>query len=166
MDQAETKPCIACFTPINAKARKCGHCHQIQSKVAGLVNHPWTSWVVFTLSVLFFLVALYSILQSTRKESFAAQLVVGESQLRVSTPGETSSVSCFAQVKNVDVATWGNPSLQAEFFDQSKKLIDVHYAKERFDVYPTFSFQARVSGRMSASASEYASCKIQILSAS
>gem|GEM_PF-4953577 len=162
---SETKACIGCFEPINIKALKCPHCHQIQTKAAGLVNHPAASFVAVVLIVGVFVYMFYMVYQIGQTQTFQSQLVVGESAFRLSKVSDESHATCFATIKNTDTAIWSRPSLQAEFFDPAGQLVDVHYAKESFELYPSFTAKGRVSGRANAEPAKYASCKITILSA-
>jgi hypothetical protein len=160
-----TKPCIACCEPINVAARKCPHCHQIQSKAAAVQNHPLTSWIgllLFAGVLLAMMIMLYNLMSRDEKP---ALLEISPSTLRISSPRGSPVASCFASIKNADTVVWSNPSLQAQFFDRSGGQIDVHYETHKVGVLPTRSSEARVSGAINAAREEYASCKISVLSA-
>ncbi len=160
---SERKPCLGCFEPIDVRARKCPHCHQVQARVATVVNHPAFLIGAFVVLALVVIFAFWTILHDLRREPFKAQLVLGAPSLRVSE--SERRVTCFADITNKDTALWSRPSFQAEFFDGAGALVDVHYARETFAVYPTFTAKGRVSGSANSSLSDYVSCKFSILNA-
>jgi hypothetical protein len=159
------KPCLTCFEPIDARAKKCPHCHQLQVRAAVAMQSPWFLTLLFVVLFGFIGYLFWSLLQDLHREAFSSQLSVGSSTLQVSKAEVGAVASCFADITNKDQAVWKRPSLQAEFFDQSGALIDVHYAQDDFEIYPSFTAKGRVAGRANAGADQYASCKISVLSA-
>jgi hypothetical protein len=161
----ETKSCIACFETIDARARKCPHCHQVQTKVANAVNLPAVSAVA--LAICFVLVGwfAYVIVQLGHKEGFNSQLESGPARVRIATPDGHTTVSCFAPIRNKSDLPWERPSLQAEYFNGKKDLIDVQHSRESFSLYPRLTAQVRLSGAPISDTSDYASCKITVIDA-
>ena len=121
--------------------------------------------VVGILALAMFGFFAYVFYESFHKKSFTSQLAVGPSILRASKSANEARVTCFAEITNKDSVAWSQPSLQAQFLDHAGKLIDVHYAKENFDLYPSLSATGRVSGRTNGDPSEYFSCKMSVLNA-
>ena len=161
----ETKSCIACFETIHAQARKCPHCHQVQNKLANAINLPAVSAVAFGILLLLFAWLVYVISQFGRKEGFNSQLASGPATVRISTVDGHPTVSCFAPIRNKSNLPWGRPSLQAEYFNSKKDLVDVQHSRESFTLYPWLTATARLSGAPVSDTSEYASCRITVIDA-
>jgi hypothetical protein len=162
---SDTKPCIACFEPIHQKARKCPHCHQIQSKVAALPNHPATAWAVVSFLAMVLFGGFYLIYNATTKESRVPLVTIGSPIVRTAAHGTLLRASCFAPITNTDALTWSNPTLQAQFFNSTGSQVDVHYEVHKLTLLPTFVAEGRVSGLANASSEEYATCKLSVLHA-
>ena len=77
----ETKNCIACFEPINAQARKCRHCYQVQNKLANAVNLPAVSAAAFAILLLALAWVACVIFQLGHKEQFNSQMRVARGRL-------------------------------------------------------------------------------------
>lgn len=159
----EAKPCLACFEPIQQAARKCPHCHQIQTGPAALLNSPWLGWVVVGLVIAIVAVLGYGLLASLASKTAMPQLVVGPATLRASSDAAHPRVSCFAPLTNNELAVVSDPSLQAVFFDAGSNQIDVHYERHHFSVFPAQVAEGRVSGPPNAGMAEYKSCKLVVL---
>lgn len=159
-----TKLCLACFEPIQLAARKCPHCHQIQSKAAAMQNHPAVSWIIVAIiaaMVAGFCLAIYGIF--AKNEQRMPELNVGPATVRISNNQKSPRASCFAPITNEDIIVWTDPSIQAQFFDNAGREIDVHYETHHFNLFPKFSVEARVSGPLNAAPEDYAKCKLSVL---
>lgn len=161
----ETKSCLVCFETIDARARKCHHCREVQTKAAAWAHHPAvvTSFLVLVGLLLVWLA--YSVTRKVEQPAFVGKLVVGTSTLKVSKAEGQARLSCFAPVKNSDSGTWSGASLQAEFLDAQGKVIDVHHGRGDFKLFPGLQATARVSGSANAASEEYSSCRVTILNA-
>ncbi len=162
---AENKLCIACQQPIPVEARKCHHCLQIQTFPASLQHHPIVGGA-FVLMVLAMMASIgYIIIQTGPRESGLSQMSAGAAHLRIETVGTDLKASCFAEISNNSPVIVDDPTLQAEFFDAQALLIDVHYEKHRVSLSPGLVAEGRVTGKTNAAPSQYASCRLKILSA-
>jgi hypothetical protein len=160
-----TKNCIACFETINAQARKCPHCHQVQNKVANAINLPAVSAAALAILLLVLGWLVYMISQFWHQEKFNSQLESGQATVRISTLDGHTTVSCFAPIRNKSNVPWDRPSLQAEYFNGKRDLIDVQHSKESFSLYPWLTAKVRLSGSPVSETSEYASCSITVIDA-
>jgi len=161
----ETKSCLVCFESIDARARRCHHCREIQSKATALAHHPAVLTAFLILVALLLLWLAYSVTRTVQQPSFAGKLVVAASTLKVSRVEEQPRLSCMAPVRNSDSGIWSGVSLQAEFLDAQGKVIDVHHGRGDFKLFPGMEATARVSGAANAASDEYASCRVTILNA-
>lgn len=161
----ETKSCIACFETIDARARKCPHCHQVQTKVANALNLPAVSALASGIVLLMLAWLVYVIVQSGHREEFNSQLESGSATVRISTVDGHTTVSCFAPMRNKSDLPWERPSLQAEYFNRKNDLVDVQHSRESFGLYPRLTAQVRLSGAPISDTREYASCKITVIDA-
>jgi len=164
MDQ-EHKACIACKEAIKQDARKCPHCHQIQSGAAALQTSPVFGWAVGTIILVSIATISYKIWSDMSDMRTPPDIEIGEGKVRISTnPEGAPSVSCFTSIKNRGIRYVSDPSLQAEFFDSSGEVIDVHFAKHKLSLMPHIEAIGRVTGVPSANPKTYASCKVVLLS--
>ena len=161
----ETKSCMACFETIDARARKCPHCHQVQSKVLNAINRPAMGAVV--LVICFILVGWLALViwQLGHREGFNSQLASGQATVRIATADGRTTVSCFAPIQNKSNIPWERPSLQAEYFNGKKDLVDVQHSRESFSLYPWLTAEVRLSGAPVSDTSDYASCRITVIDA-
>jgi hypothetical protein len=162
---AERKSCLACFEPVDARALKCPHCHQVQGRTANWVNRPavLNGLVIFVVLLLAWLA--YSTIRKLERPPFVEKLVVGEATLRQSDVDGQRRVSCLAPIRNSDSLPWGRLSLQAEFLDAQGRVIDVHQARTDFTMSPGFGSHGRVSGPANGASADYSGCRITILHA-
>ena len=161
----ETKSCIACFETIKAQARKCPHCYQVQSKVANAINLPVVAAVAAGVAVLLVAWMVYVIWQLGHSEGFNSQLASGQATVRIATVDGRTTVSCFAPIQNKSNIPWERPSLQAEYFNRKKELVDVQHSRESFSLYPWLTAEVRLSGAPVSDTSEYLTCRIMVIDA-
>jgi hypothetical protein len=161
----DVKQCIACFEPIQPKARKCPHCHQIQSRAAALQNHPATSWAIVSFLALVLFGGAYMFYEAVTKEARVPQVTISPATVQTAVQRGGVRVSCFAPVTNTENVTWSDPTLQAQFFNSAGTQVDVHYEVHKLTLFPAVAAQARVSGQANASPEEYATCKLSVLHA-
>lgn len=156
---------MACKEPIKQDARKCPHCHQIQSGAYALQTNPLFGLAIGALVVSILAWLIYSIGSDASMASSSPQIEIGSGVLHTRSGSDQEPLaSCFANLKNSGLRYVSDPSLQAEFFDASGKVIDVHYTKHKFSLMPSIAAQGRVTGTPSADVKTYASCKISLLS--
>jgi hypothetical protein len=162
---ASKKPCLVCFEPIDARARKCHHCREIQSPASAWMHHPAVLTTFMILLGLLIVWVGYTAVRGLRKPPFSGQLAVGAAQLRLANQEGEPRVSCVAPITNNDTIPWGSVSLQAEFLDAQGQVIDVHHNQYTFRILPGLQATGRASGPANAASSEYAACRVTILSA-
>ena len=161
----DTKSCLVCFESIDARARKCHHCREIQSKATAWAHHPAAITAFLVLVGLLLIWLVFSVTRKVQQPSFVGKLVIGASTLKVSRVEEQVRLSCLAPVRNSDSGIWSGASLQAEFLDAQGKVIDVHHGRGDFKLFPGMEATARVSGAANAASDEYSSCRLAILNA-
>jgi hypothetical protein len=163
--QQDTRPCIACFEQIKREARKCPHCHQVQTGAAALLNSPWLGWLALAAILAMVAGMAYIAFSSFQPRTAIPKLEVGPSTLNVAADATRPRVSCFAQLKNVEATAVSDPSLQAQFYDAGGAQIDVHYDQHRLTLFPSVAAEGRVSGTPNGVIAEYKSCKLVVLNA-
>jgi hypothetical protein len=160
-----TKPCVACREQIHADARKCPHCHQLQTYFANVQNTNAVQVLLIFLALGVIAYFIYLMYSTSRKDSTTPNLTVASGTIRVGTARGNPRVSCFATITNQDAVPWSGLSLQAEFFDTKGSRIDIHYYEPRATVHPSFSIEGNVSGDANAELSDYATCVMKVTNA-
>lgn len=141
-----TKPCIACREPIQSDARKCPHCHQLQSRLANFSNSNMAQALLAVFLAALIAYLCYELYGALHKTDAAPKLSVGTGTVRVGIVRGSARVSCFATVTNQDSHSWRNPSLQAEFFDRAGSRIDVKHRELQASLFPSRSLEGQVWG--------------------
>ncbi len=161
-----TKKCVACCLPISAKARKCQHCREIQKNAKSWKNRTIIDFMSAAFLLLVSVFVGYVLCGVLYKTDFTPKLIVGTSSLCTQPGQDAKRVCCLASIQNKDIFTWETLSFQAEFFDAQGHLIDVHYDRpHKKSAFANQTVQGRVVTRPNAEISQYASCKLKVLSA-
>jgi len=161
----ETKSCLICYQSIDARARKCQHCREVQSKTIAWMYDSRFIAAFMVLLVLLLCWVFYSLVRGADERPFAGTLTVGAATMRKSAVEGESRVSCLAPVTNSDTIHWGRLSLQAEFLDAQGRVIDVHNNQGNFAIFPGITATGRTSGTANAALEEYSACRMKIIDA-
>ena len=159
------KTCFACKEPIHDDARKCPHCHQIQTQTARFVFSPVGNAMIIGCILLAIAWSAYSIYTSTKDYPLTESFMISKTTLTKNTDAEPAQVSCFAEIENTTDTHWSDFSIQANFYDQTGNLIDTHHQSLDTSLFPFLSLTARVTGSANAPISQYYTCKIKITDA-
>ncbi len=159
------KECMACKEDIKDGARKCPHCHQVQSTIARFGFSR--SGQLLGVAIVLFAVAwfVYSVLYPFSATDLGAQFEITQGEIELNTEKDPVIVNCITKVNNSGLARWTDFSLQAEYFDAAGSIIDVHYQKHDIGVFPMIGFSARVTGTANSEIRKYISCKVSIIDA-
>jgi len=157
--------CIACQETIRAGAKKCPHCHQLQTGIAKIALGPVGSIIGIMLIVAILVWLAFTIKGLVTDHDLNGSFIIGESRLAVKTDEKPTKVSCIADVKNTGSQRWSDFWLQAKYFNGDRVLVDVHNEVNYISVYPLFSFTARVTGAINGNINDYDTCEIFITAA-
>jgi nitrate reductase NapE component len=167
MSTTESKPCLACGESIRQVAKKCPHCHQIQSKLLSL------QYVVPVLAVVlvaaFGLMAwlFYGLLAGAHDFTEHQQhLVVLEEVVHVEDRPGGPYVSCMGRITNGSPAMWRDFYFETAFLNADGKVIDTLSDRApAMYVRPGQDAQFRVRGVADKGGALYKSCRTRIKSA-
>lgn len=161
----DTKHCVACHEQIHVDAKKCPHCHQLQTYLANIQNTNIVQVFLMLVATGAIAYAVYLLFNTLNKDSAPPKFTVASGTVQVGTVRGNPRVSCFATITNQDPVPRSGLSLQAEFFDTKGSRIDIHYHEPRVTIYPSFSIEGNVSGDPNAAQSDYATCVMKVTNA-
>jgi hypothetical protein len=159
----EKKECLGCYEPIHEQARKCPHCHQIQSK---LYTAQYNKWFLVPMLVLLFGFMAY-LMNDLRKvgkpNSEVKILAVEKANLYTRTVSGREYVSCSGDIKNTSNLKATYIDLRGDFYNSKGELIDTFSsnANLRIDAHSSSPYRIRVEADKPLP--EYSSCKVTIL---
>lgn len=159
------KKCIACFESIQEEAKICHYCRLPQSKLGSIGVSSFGTFLGISILVLILGSIVYAIVTSILEEELSDQLKLGASKIVIKNDVSPMTVSCISEVKNNSHLRWSDFSMQAEFFNNQKEVIDVHHQKSDYSIYPYFSFKSVVTGPANSNIQDYISCKIKVVDA-
>jgi hypothetical protein len=121
----ESKVCPLCAETIKAAAKVCPHCRHSQ-KILSFRNPVFMTTVIFTIYMVlaaFFLDKLFGPRENFAKYHDEIQVLSSHFSYRVS--GSNVYVTVVGTITNRSSIGWKEVEVEAQFFDQSGKLIDV-----------------------------------------
>lgn len=138
---AVTKECPICCEAIHARAKKCPHCHQWQSRVHTIVLHPAFGILCGMLPLfLIYGAGAWLFYRAANVESrdftpYIGQMTVLESRISFFGNAEEPRVMTVGSLRNDSPHAWSNLEFDVKYFDSDGNLIDA--ASER--TYKTVS---------------------------
>ncbi|PYN89346.1 MAG: hypothetical protein DMD87_06170 [Candidatus Rokuibacteriota bacterium] len=164
----DSKPCMACGESIRRVAKKCPHCHQIQSKLLSVQYAG--AFVAVLLLMVFGLVgwAYYGLLTGGYDfADYQQQLVVLDETVHVENRSGNLYVSCMGRIKNGSPKKWRDFYFETAFLDAHGVVVDT-LSDRAVALYarPGQDTQFRVRGVADKGSDVYKSCRTKIRNAS
>jgi|SRR5277367_6650384 len=166
----QTKVCPLCAETIKAVAKVCPHCRYWQKKWS--LQNPQTmqsigavaSLLVITAAVIGLSIFLNHLIGPKRDfDQYQNQIAVVNSETSFRIAYSNLTVSVVGTVTNQSEFGWRQIGLEAQFFDESGKLIDAIQADGEyrgFDVLPHAEVAFKIEGKATKKESEYKSTKV------
>jgi len=164
----ESKPCMACGEPIRRVAKKCPHCHQIQSRMLS-VQYVGPVLAVVVLAMMGLMTWLFYGLFSGSYDfaDYQQQIVVVDESVHVESRSGSLYVSCMGRIKNGSPRRWRDFYLETTFLDATGKAIDTLSERSpALFIRPGHDAQFRVRGVADKGGDSYKSCRTRIKNAS
>jgi hypothetical protein len=162
------KPCMACGESIHRVAKKCPHCHQIQSKLLS-VQYAGAFVAILMLAAAGLVAWLYYGLLTGGYDlaDYQQQLVVLDESVHVENRGGNLYVSCMGRIKNGSPRKWRDFYFETAFLDANGSVIDTLSDRApALYVRPGQDTQFRVRGVADKGSDAYKSCRTRIKQAS
>lgn len=124
-----TKPCIMCFTSIDARAKKCPQCRSLQGKYTNLENNPWVMGALGLVLVIVLGTLVNEIAFGYPKfESYAMNVkpIVTEFHIFPETP--SPYVTCLGTIDNKTSIAWSDLKYEVTLFGADGKVVDTFAA--------------------------------------
>ncbi len=178
-EQRKTKTCAMCFEEIDERARKCPHCRHPQAGMsAWLSRNPAAILLIALIGLLLFLGGLElwghfvaSRLVPTSPDNlrtFNGEVKVVSSKMVFGKAKEGTVVCVIGRIKNESEIAWKDLQIEAQFFDQAGKLIDVAIDPKYYfasEILPHGEGAFKVRAVADFPKETYASYKINVRSA-
>ena len=156
-----TKPCMVCGEQIQEVAKRCPHCHQIQSRLVQFSNTGWALLLLLSIGAAFLIYVTTR--EAARWVDHAGDVKVTDVKLKATNRQAKPEMSCMALLKNEGSHTWKELVIEATFLSGDGQVIDTATQRAR-DVVLRERGEARVRVLDQAAweAGDYSSCQIRI----
>jgi hypothetical protein len=157
------KECMGCYELIHEKAKKCPHCHQIQSK---LYTTQYNKWVMVPLVIGLFGILAYmldDVSEMSGRRTDLVALSVESADFYARTISGTDFVSCSGVISNKSGRDASDIGLRADFFNEKGELIDTFAVRSNLRINSGGKSSYRVRGDADKPLSEYYECKVTIV---
>ncbi len=165
-EPAETKSCRTCYGQMDARARRCPHCGQWNTKWAFLYSPPFLTASAYVFGIAFFGLFAVKCLGFSAARDFADykdQLVVSESRMVFGEDEWGPTCSVVGQVRNNSRFTWEHVEIDAMFLDEAGKLVDVASASAFGEhILPGGERGFKAETRAALPPEQYASYKVHV----
>jgi len=170
-EERATKVCRICYEPIDARAWRCPHCLQWQSKGAILRHSQALSVFIFAVLFIAGWVFAVSLLEQTLRGPtdyvvYEGQLQVSDSRMLFGESPKGPVVFVVGMIKNTCGVEWKNIEVQARLKDSEGKLIDVKtevtYSRR---VMPHGEMAFKAEGPVELPKERYAGYEVSVVSA-
>lgn len=132
MQDETTKPCRMCCQPIPERARKCPHCHHLQTATQAFFHNPGAQVLmgagVALLGLVIFVVVMSNVFDHRGREfsDFKSSLKVVDTSTAFSTTKQQDVVVVVGAIENGSDVSWTWPQIEVVFKDASGKVTDAH----------------------------------------
>ena len=156
-----TKPCMVCGEQIQEVAKRCPHCHQMQSRLVQFSNTGWAALLLLLVAAAFLFYV--STRESARWANHAGDVKVTDVRLKTTNRLASPEMSCMALLRNEGGHTWKELVIEATFMSSDGQVIDTS-TRRASDVVLLERGEARVRVLDQAAwdAGDYNKCQIQI----
>ena len=156
-----TKPCMVCGEQIQEVAKRCPHCHQMQSRLVQFSN---TGWAVLLLLLIGAAFLIYVTTRETvRWVDHAGEVKVTEIKLKATSRQARPEMSCMALLRNEGSHTWKDFVLEATFLSADGQVIDTATQRSHDVVLRALGeARVRVLDQAALEAGDYSRCQIQV----
>ena len=156
-----TKPCMVCGEQIQEVAKRCPHCHQMQSRLVQFSNTGWALLLVVLIGAAFLIYVATR--ETARWVDHAADVKVTEVKLKTTNGQDKPEMSCMALLKNEGSHTWKELVIEASFLSSEGQVIDTTTQRARDAVLREHGeARVRVLDRAAWEPGDYSRCQIQI----
>ncbi len=129
------KPCQMCTEPIAEAARKCPHCHSLQSRFRWMsdTRDPRHTLVALGITALLFMPIVFLLTRLTDRNPSPAGLRIISSRLSPVAERDRDYVVILGTIENTSQRRMRNLHFQVDCFSHDGTLVDT-YAKEDYDL--------------------------------
>jgi len=130
MENETTKPCRMCCQAIPERARKCPHCHHLQSATQAFFHNPGAQVLmgagVALLGLVLFVLVMSNVFDHKGREfsNFKGSLKVLETRIAFSTTRQQDVVVVVGAIENGSDVSWTYPQMEIVFRDSDGKVTD------------------------------------------
>lgn len=125
MNESETKTCPLCCEQVHPKARKCPHCQHFLNKWTLIAYHPLFALLPMILLIFgggYFLSRIFQ--PGEDFGAYRSQVHVSHSEMKFGTLSAGPTVSVVGTITNDSRIAWKEVTIDVQFFDKARKLID------------------------------------------
>jgi hypothetical protein len=156
-----TKPCMICGEQIQEVAKRCPHCHQMQSRLVQFSNTGWALLLLVVVVGAFFIYITKR--ESTRWLDHVDDVKVTEVKLKATKRQDKPEMSCIALLRNEGSHAWRELVIEATFLSGDGQVIDTATQRAREVVLREHGeARVRVLDQAAWEAAEYGTCQIQV----
>ena len=166
MNEKDEKSCSSCDESIRIRAKKCPHCHSIQtwwdsSKIGQFILRLGAA--IFLIFMIAFFYKMFCGVFAPKKDfaTYQHDFVITDSKAHFSESKEGPYISVIGRIRNNTSITWEDPHFEAEFFNAAGALIDTISDNNYSLVIPPHSDVAfRVRGAADKPEEQYVTHKV------
>ncbi len=166
-DQA-TKTCKMCCMEIPAGAKKCPHCHHLQTRSAMFFHSP-AFGIVFFLIIAGFLMASFSEMFSNGEDfqRYSDQIEITDSKITFGSNQCGGTVGVIGTIRNHSKIAWKSIRFQVDFQDATGERVDTGQSQPySYYLPPGESLAFKVSFARSLPEDHYVRHTIRVVTAS
>ncbi len=127
MEETKKKICKMCFQEVDWRAKKCPHCHHLQSKFRNPFFTTALPIVTVIAAVYLFMWFMMDYKFKNRRpfSSYQDQLIITDTEMKFGVDKcDGPTVAVLGKITNNGDVSWHQVQLEVQFFDSNKKLID------------------------------------------
>ena len=158
-----TNTCISCLEEIKLGAKRCPHCHQIQSVLHSLNTNSKFLWLVVASLIAILFYALYTALTFDPQHQKLNPPILSNPTLIAIDTNAGPFITCFGHIENPNRERLNSVFLQAKFYDSSGEEIDRIMHKFEMTLRGGLALDTRIRGGAAHLPGRYNSCDIQVL---
>ncbi len=168
MEDAEKKICRMCFQEIDRRAKKCPHCHHLQSRFRSplfTIAIPIVIVAAAAYSLTSFIYYNYTIKSRASSSQYKDQIVVSDTEMKFGVDKcDGATVAVLGKMTNNSDVSWDRIHIEVQFFDSDGGLIDTGQEMTyRFMIPANSTVPFKVSMKREFPEEQYASFNVRIL---